>query len=719
MNKQTDFEWRNYVVQPNDDEEEPMGDEFFVNSESLTNVSSLVRESIQNSIDARKDPSQPVRMRFHVGRMSAQNKKKYISNLEDHIDSALGHPLAKIDEISARYLIVEDFNTKGLKGRTTSKRPIKDPAEPDKDSYWFFEWKTGESNKDTNSGGKWGVGKVVFSFVSQVKTYFVFSSRDLESAPAGNTDIFFGHNIMKTHDLNDNQRCKPKHRLMQIENNDWVPYGDAGLIEDFVKDWSLKRKIGETGTSILMPYCFNEFDAKSLTQAIAQDYFIALLDGVLECEISDEFGNQIVQLNKETLITNIQELPNDLQTEATKTKDELVQLCNLYGAKNSEKATRIFISVDSDTPNNWKKIEFGEEKQEEIISTLNSLHPIIFDIEVLLPQRKNPKHFEKAIFQVFLQKRESIRLRTTYCRQGILVPDAGKGLPIPTDYVSLVYAPTGPISDFLSAAEDPSHKSWSSKQKNFKDFYKPEEFSRDALTFMRMATNQLIQSTLNMGDKKDQTSLSKYFPMANSGVPISVDQISPKIFLSKTIDKKRPTRVSLTWRVENFSHISTKLIRVDATPLIEELADNPLEYNLTLESLYGSYEYFVRVSDGTKSIDSNHIYISPTLSRAAKVAIAGEDGNFSIENIDEDSVKVGESFVLTVAYDLRDGKPFDSWKIEDFALTNKLTKRKTRGLEITLSENKAVFTVLERKFSAHFSGFDINRDLVFSVDMVD
>ena len=718
MNKQLDFEWRNYVVQPNEDEEEPMGDEFFVNSESLTNVSSLVRESIQNSIDARKDPSKPVRMRFHVGRMSVQKKKKYLANLEEHIDSALGDPLSKIDETSARYLIVEDFNTKGLKGRTTSKRPIKDPAEPDKDSYWFFEWKTGESNKDTNSGGKWGVGKVVFSFVSQVKTYFVFSSRDLASAPTGNTDIFFGHNIMKTHDFKKNERCKPKHRLMQIANDDWVPYSDVEIIENFALDWNLKRKIGETGTSILMPYCFNEFDAKSLTQAIAQDYFIALLDGVLECEISDEFGNLLVQLNKETLITNVQELPNELQTEATKTKDELIQLCNLYIAKSSEKVTRISISVDSDSPNNWKKIEFDEEKQEEIISTLNALQPIIFDIEVLLPQRKNPKYFEKGTFEVFLQKKESVRLRTTYCRQGILVPDAGKNQHIPTDYVSLVYAPTGPISDFLSAAEDPSHKSWSYKQRNFKDFYKPEEFSRDALTFMRMATNQLIQSTLNMGDKKDQTSLSKYFPIANSGVPVSI-QLTPKIFLNKTIDKKDPTKVSLTWRVENFSHVSTDLVRVTPTPSIEKLSDNPLEYNLTLESLYNSYEYFVRVSDGTISIESNHIYILPTLSRAAKVTIAGEDGNFSIANIDHDSVKVGESFVLRVAYDLRDGKPFDSWKIEDFALTNKLVKRKTRGLEITLSENKAVFIVLESDFSAHFSGFDLDRDLVFSVEMVD
>jgi hypothetical protein len=274
MPVETKFEWRNYVVQMNEDEEEPMGDEFFVNSESLTNVSSLVRESIQNSIDARKDLTKPVRMRFHVGKMKRENVENYLSNLVPHIESALGAPLPALDNESAKYLVVEDFNTKGLKGKTTSKRPIKDPAQPDKDSYYFFEWKTGESNKDTNSGGKWGVGKVVFSFVSQVKTYLVFSSRDLDASPDGDTDIFFGHNILKTHDLDGGLRCKPKHRLMQVVDGDWVPYRQPALIEQFASDWNLHRTLGQTGTSILMPFCFDEFDAKTLTQAIAQDYFI-------------------------------------------------------------------------------------------------------------------------------------------------------------------------------------------------------------------------------------------------------------------------------------------------------------------------------------------------------------------------------------------------------------------------------------------------------------
>ena len=169
------FQWQFTVVERNTDEEEPMGGEFFVNSESLTNVSLLVREAVQNSIDVVLDKSKPVRMRFFVGKIDQAKHQKYINTLVPHIDAALDKPLADIKPEDLTYLVVEDFNTKGLKGNTTSKRPVADPAEKDKDSFYFFEWKTGESNKDSGTGGKWGVGKVVFSFVSHIKTYFFFS----------------------------------------------------------------------------------------------------------------------------------------------------------------------------------------------------------------------------------------------------------------------------------------------------------------------------------------------------------------------------------------------------------------------------------------------------------------------------------------------------------------------------------------------------------------
>ena len=51
----------------NEKHRDPLGAEFFNNEELLSDASSLVREAIQNSLDAKASPDEPVRVRFQIG----------------------------------------------------------------------------------------------------------------------------------------------------------------------------------------------------------------------------------------------------------------------------------------------------------------------------------------------------------------------------------------------------------------------------------------------------------------------------------------------------------------------------------------------------------------------------------------------------------------------------------------------------------------------------
>jgi hypothetical protein len=91
----------------------PLSDEFFDSPETLTDVSALVRESIQNSLDARLDQTQPVTVSFRIGSTSKENLALITQGLKAHLDIALGkEPGALLGGI-CNYLVVEDFNCTG------------------------------------------------------------------------------------------------------------------------------------------------------------------------------------------------------------------------------------------------------------------------------------------------------------------------------------------------------------------------------------------------------------------------------------------------------------------------------------------------------------------------------------------------------------------------------------------------------------------------------
>ena len=57
--------WQETVKGLNDDEEHQQNEEFFNDTDVLSEISSLVREAIQNSIDACLDDSKPVKFALH------------------------------------------------------------------------------------------------------------------------------------------------------------------------------------------------------------------------------------------------------------------------------------------------------------------------------------------------------------------------------------------------------------------------------------------------------------------------------------------------------------------------------------------------------------------------------------------------------------------------------------------------------------------------------
>ena len=120
MNQQP--HWRFREMQPGEMNVDPIEGEFFTTEALRSITDALIRESIQNSLDASAG-SEPVTVRFshHLNPVaradSNELRKLYIDGLSPHLlskHSGLQETPPLVEPLS--FIVIEDYGTRGLQG---------------------------------------------------------------------------------------------------------------------------------------------------------------------------------------------------------------------------------------------------------------------------------------------------------------------------------------------------------------------------------------------------------------------------------------------------------------------------------------------------------------------------------------------------------------------------------------------------------------------------
>lgn len=160
---------------------------------------SLIRESIQNSLDVANDPTIPVRMEFSFKVLRTGSFDNFF-NLRKHIEAILEYygnkakaeyePMLKIfdklvnNQGNIHYIKVSDYNTKGMDFN---------PNDTDSPFYAFVRSIGVTVKSDAGSGGSFGFGKSAYFSMSPIHTVLV-SSRTLDDK-----SFFEGASTLCTH----------------------------------------------------------------------------------------------------------------------------------------------------------------------------------------------------------------------------------------------------------------------------------------------------------------------------------------------------------------------------------------------------------------------------------------------------------------------------------------------------------------------------------------
>lgn len=488
----------------------PRHGELFDSNEDLDQQSLLVRETLQNAIDARLNPSNAVVVTYRLGTIERPADDRQIVEMLAEPSRRIGLADAASAGFAAldkpmRYLVVEDFFTSGLDGDV---KRWKLGGSDEKEGRFFYFWRNiGRSGKSEDSLGSWGLGKAVFYKASRAGTYFGTTHRSSDGR-----NLLMGLALVGAHEIDGSQADwygywgeAPASDIVPV-----LPTENRSLIEAFHERFNVSRNLdSQSGLSVVVPWLDDngwhedplkpDWSARSLARAAIEQFYIPVLQGKLILEFNDERDSYVVT----------HESIGDIGREVGAFQDaddveRTLALAQRY-LGGSAASTVVLPALPLERPGmgRWHGTpEFDRMKQiweNEGFLIVQVPHPL---------RSSGHGNAPDGSFVVVLERDDNIaRGRADFFREGMKVP--GIRANRFTRARALVLVPGNSVGTMLGEAENPAHTKWS-REKRFDDAkYKYRESN---IEFVTKAPAELQRLLEEVAMEKDRTALRDLFP---------------------------------------------------------------------------------------------------------------------------------------------------------------------------------------------------------------
>jgi len=309
--------WQFYLKQPTDTIRNSTAGEFF-STEAVGDVTeALVREGIQNTLDARRKKAdgsrEPAHARIFLSEMGAalpaSRAQHWFSTLWPHV-LAPGNELRNQPALAdpCPYLVFEDFGTTGLTGDPEAH----DQFGEDKNRFLrFFRGEGISGSGDDKIIGSWGVGKTVFPRASRISSFFGLTVREDDRK-----HLLLGRSILKYHRVNE-RSYKPDGYFGQSRWDGFMlACADPGVLDEFRRDFHIKRQ-AESGLSIVVPwYEINGDDGMTrdkAIEAVLRGFFYPILMGHLA--VTGATPSEEITLDASSIMRKVESMAESLRVE--------------------------------------------------------------------------------------------------------------------------------------------------------------------------------------------------------------------------------------------------------------------------------------------------------------------------------------------------------------------------------------------------------------------
>lgn len=436
----------------------PIQGEFFATDAIEGPAQALVRESVQNSLDARNGDG-PVQVHITLAAGDDALPSSAVAGL---FSEAWPHYAARGNGLQAPpapgspcpFLLVEDFGTKGLSGDPTQGDPDPDPDR--KNPFFLFFRAEGLSAKTGTELGRWGIGKFVFPRSSLASTHFGVTVRHDDQRR-----MLLGAVTLKAHRVEGEDAMYSPDGLFGLPSDDEFvsPIEDAVAIDDFCRLFRVTRT-SEPGLSVVVPFVDPDITFEALLHASVKDYFLPIMDARLEITVTA--GASTVRLAADTLDQVVAEHRAVLG-------DALHAFVGLARAAiGTKEVDRIVLGTpDPNRAAKWSDDLISATALEALRARFAARE--VAAIRVPVTVRPKSGGALPSWFDVFLLPDKNSDGRPVFVREGIIVSDV-RGRRA-REVRALVVVENKTLATMLGDSENPAHTQWQKDGSNFKGRY--------------------------------------------------------------------------------------------------------------------------------------------------------------------------------------------------------------------------------------------------------
>ncbi len=508
--------WHFRKKQPGEITRDPVVGEFFSTDAIDNPAEALVREGIQNALDARLESAPQVRVRIFLSKGNKSISENWIGNAWLHF-KAKGNGLQNVplETEKCPYLVFEDFGTTGLNGDETQ-----DVDSGNKNPFFYFFRAEARSGKTGEDRGRWGVGKHVFPRSSRISTYFGMTLRSTDKKK-----MLMGHTILKYHEVANTFFAPDGYLGVQQNDQMMLPFTEMQIIEEFSRDFNLSR-VSEPGLSIVVPHVDPEITFENIKQAVVTGYFLPILENNLIVIIENE--EQKVEINQSTIMQESIGLTDEKGNDFSATL-KFANWCvnntdeNLYILNPCPEVPPFW--NDEIIPKHLKRTMRGDIDYEK-------------NMAIRMPLKVETN--EGAIssyFHIYLGTDSGKSTHTVFVREGITISNVRT--PRLPGIRALVVVNHKPLAALLGDSENPAHTEW---QKGSQTFKSKHPNGRRYIDFVSNSVSKLINALSAEEGEKDPYLLGDIFSLPLSGAGRNNNQPNADDKVEKNPDRvnKKP-----------------------------------------------------------------------------------------------------------------------------------------------------------------------------------
>jgi len=508
--------WSHRIMQRSEVTNDPIQGEFF-NTDGVKNrAGALIRESGQNTQDAPiGSPIEfPPRLELSLTTLKPLSESKALARWFDGIwlhQMAPGNGLSSSPEQTEamRVLLVEDFNTHGLRGDINHE----DTAVGSKNDFCQFFRICGRSGKGKDSLGSWGIGRTVFPSTGRANCFFAFSSR--EGSPAS---VLMGLSILKTHNLEDNTRRFPYGYYGEHASDGFcLPVIAESELAQFRADFGLKRQ-SETGLSVVIPWVDPEITGDELIDNAIREYALPILQGRFVVVVRE--GEIETRIDKHSL-------DGLLAARSERIGAEMLPLLRLArcGLGALEENRVLLAESTSLKPPEWSESLFPGGRLMALREQFSRGEAVILRVPVTIQKKLGDR--QSSYFDVFIERDlNGSSVRPMFVREGLIVSRVE--CPRPKGIRAVVNSEAGPLAAFLRDSENPAHTEWKENGEKFRGKY---EYGPTWLRFVRQSVDRIAMVLAGDPEKEDRETFKSEF---------SLPQDQPGLRKRRRVKKVKP-----------------------------------------------------------------------------------------------------------------------------------------------------------------------------------